>query len=122
VTTDRKLDLGPLDPSRDPVRWERLVRSVAARGAEGAARRRPGALALQLAAWARPALAFAAAVALAVWIPAWLRPAPGAPAAATPATPAATDGAARLAAWAASDEPGRASALLLTLGDDDDAR
>jgi hypothetical protein len=117
--TDRKIDLGALDPSRDPLRWERMVRSVATRGAEGARRRRPGPLALQLAAWARPALACAAALALVVWVPAWLRPAPAAPSTAVAAT---SDATARLAAWAASDDSASPGALLLTLGGDDDSR
>ncbi len=115
---DTKIDLGALDPSRDPARWDRMVRSVAARGAAGAARRRPGRIALQLAAWMRPALACAAALALAVWVPALARRAPAHPDAAS----ARMDPAARLAAWAAVDEPGSASALLLTLGGDDDSR
>jgi hypothetical protein len=117
--TDRKIDLTALDPSRDEARWERMVRSVATRGAEGAARRRPGPLLLQLAAWARPALACAAALALAVWVPAWLRASR-----VETAIPAAapTDRMARLAAGAASDDAGAATALLLALGDDDDAR
>jgi hypothetical protein len=117
--TDPKLDLTALDPSRDQVRWDRLVRSVAARGAEAAARRRPGWLALELSAWVRPALACAAGVALLVWVPTWLR----APPAPVPATSAATaDRAALLAAWAASDDPSSASTLLLVLGDHDDTR
>jgi hypothetical protein len=123
--TDRKIDLSPLDPSRDPLRWERMVRSVAARGAEAAARGRPATLALQLVAWARPAMAAAAALALAVWVPAWLRAGPTAtttpPSTTTPAGTAA-DTAARLAAWAATDESATASSLLLTLGDDDASR
>jgi hypothetical protein len=118
---DHKLDLSPLDPAAEEVRWERLVRQVAARGAAGAARRRPGWLQLQLAAWARPAMACAAAAALAAWIPAWLhRPAAVARSTAA-ATGLAAGPAARLAAWAAGDEPG-AAALLSALGDADDAR
>jgi hypothetical protein len=117
--TDRKIDLTALDPSLDQVRWERMVRSVAVRGAEAAARRRPGRLTLQLAAWARPALAFAAALALLVWVPSWLRRTPTAPATAAAAM---SDHAARIAAWAASDEPASANALLLALGDDDGSR
>jgi hypothetical protein len=117
--TEPRLDLEALDPSHDKARWERMVRSVAARGAEAAARRRPGSLELQLAAWLRPALACAAAVALLVWVPAWLRPPQ---AARTPPVAAAADQAARLAAWASSDEATAASGLLLTFGDEDDAR
>jgi hypothetical protein len=121
--TDPKLDLTALDPSRDQVRWDRLVRSVAARGAEAAARRRPGWLALQLSAWVRPALACAAGAALLAWVPTWLRPAPAESTASAPArTEALADRAALLAAWAASDEPAAASTLLLVLGDHDDAR
>jgi hypothetical protein len=115
--TERPIDLGPLDPSRDAARWERMVRGVAARAAEGAARRRPAPLLVQLAAWVRPALACAAAVALLAWVPAWLRPGQ----VATP-TSVAADLPARLAAWAASDGADAASDLLLALGDDDDAR
>jgi hypothetical protein len=116
---DPKLDLGPLDPARDQVRWERLVRSVAARGAAGADRRRPGRLALQLAAWLRPALACAAALAVVAWVPAWLHR--GGPPTAAATAPTA-DRASRLAAWATSDEAGGAGAFLAAIGDDDDAR
>lgn len=114
---DEKLDLTPLDPASDPLRWERRIRQVAARSAEGAARRRPGALSVQLAAWLRPALACAAAAALVAWIPAWLPRAPApAPVASTPA-----DRIVRLLAWADGEQPA-AAALLAALGDDDDAR
>ncbi len=112
---DEKLDLTPLDPASDPRRWERLVRQVAARGADGAARRRPGALATQLATWLRPALACAAAVALVAWVPAWLaRPAVMPQVRDTP-----PDRIARLLEWADGDQPGTA-ALLAAMGDDDD--
>lgn len=120
--TDRKIDLGALDPSRDAARWERRVRAVASRGADAARRRRPGWLALQLAAWARPALACAAALALVVWIPAIVRHAPPAAAAPSASTASAAAAPERLLAWAATDETATASALLLTLGGDDDSR
>ena len=114
-----KLDLGLLDPARQELRWERMVRSVAARGAAGAARRRPGFLSAQLAAWLRPALACAAAAALVAWVPSWLHLGavghPGATAAAG-VHPGQAD---RLAAWASGEDG--ATALLLALGDDDDA-
>ncbi len=114
---DEKLDLTPLDPAADPLRWERRIRQVAARAAEGAARRRPGALFVQLAAWVRPALACAAAAAIAAWIPAWL---PRAPAPAQVAA-APVDRMARLLAWADGEQPVNV-ALLSALEDDDDAR
>ncbi len=112
---DPKLNLSPLDPATDAVRWERLVRSVAARGAEGAARRRPGGLVIQLAAWIRPAFAMAAAVALVTWAPTWLDRARRV----SPTQPA-NDRAARLRSWASGEQPG--TALFEVLGDDDDAR
>jgi hypothetical protein len=118
------VDLGPLDPALDQVRWERLVRSVAARGAAGAALRRPRNLVLQLAAWARPAMALAAAAALVAWAPTLLRR--GVPGTSRPSTASARstppgDPAARLAAWA-DDTTSGGDALVLALGVSDDAR
>jgi hypothetical protein len=60
---DEKIDLSPLDPSRDRVRWERMVRSVAAQAA-------PHPVLLDLLRLARPALAIAAALAILAWVPA----------------------------------------------------
>jgi hypothetical protein len=113
---DPRIDLSSLDPAKDPLRWERMIRSVAVRGAAGASRRRPGWLAVQLAAWVRPALACAAALALVAWVPTWLGHGTRAP-----ADPSAgRDRAAALVDWAVGDQP--VSALLPALGDDDDSR
>ena len=68
-----RLDLSALDPSRDPERWERLVRSVASRGLARA--RLGGGVRAQLVAWWRPALALAAAAVALAWLPSLL-PAP----------------------------------------------
>ncbi len=58
-------DLRPLDPSRDPARWERLIAATSARAAlELARRRRARSPAFVLAGWARPGLAAAAVLAL----------------------------------------------------------
>jgi hypothetical protein len=61
-----KIDFGPLDPSRDAQRWQRMVSSVAERAF--ARRRLPRSIPLQLLSWARPTLAVAAALALLVWV------------------------------------------------------
>jgi hypothetical protein len=59
-----KIDLSPLDPTRDQGRWNDLISAIARRGVE--ARRRRMSVTYQLLAWARPAVAMAAAVALIV--------------------------------------------------------
>ncbi|PKN55062.1 MAG: hypothetical protein CVU56_23340 [Deltaproteobacteria bacterium HGW-Deltaproteobacteria-14] len=59
------VDLSPLDPTRDPQRWEALVARVVTRAVAHARRRLT--IGAQLAAWARPALAVAAALALVAW-------------------------------------------------------
>jgi hypothetical protein len=64
---DDRIDLSPLDPTRDELRWERMVRSVAARGR--ASRSLPEAVLLDLVRRARPALAAAAVLALCAWLP-----------------------------------------------------
>jgi hypothetical protein len=58
---DDRIDFSALDPSRDRVRWEARIAAIAAAG-----RKRPS-LFDALAAWARPALAAAAAIAVVVW-------------------------------------------------------
>ncbi|HEU0052875.1 MAG TPA: hypothetical protein VFQ39_06845 [Longimicrobium sp.] len=58
---EQPVDLSPLDPRRDPERWERLVHGIMARAAIPAAVVRGPWVAL--AAWRRPALAAAALVA-----------------------------------------------------------
>jgi len=55
-------DLSPLDPGRDPERWEALLRRTRAAARGELARR---ALAGPLARWVRPALPMAAALAMA---------------------------------------------------------
>ena len=64
---DDRIDLSPLDPSRDQLRWERMVRAVAARGR--ASRSLPEAVLRDLVRLARPVLAVAAALALVAWLP-----------------------------------------------------
>jgi len=63
-----RLDLSPLDPTRDTLRFEQLVRSVTARVV---AQRPPDAGALMIR-WWRPALAFAVSMVLAAWVPSLL--------------------------------------------------
>ena len=63
-----RIDFSSLDPTRDPQRWTRIVASVVTR----AHRRRS--LPAQLAAWARPTLAAAAACAALAWTAALLDP------------------------------------------------
>jgi len=70
---DQKIDLSALDPTRDQLRFERMVRGVASQAAARPVR--PGedddrlgasALAIQ---WWKPSLALAACLALAAWAP-----------------------------------------------------
>jgi hypothetical protein len=63
MVDDDRIDFSALDPRADRRRWEELVASTTERVI---AARRPS-LGLQLRAWARPALAVAAAVMVAVW-------------------------------------------------------
>ena len=65
---DDRIDFSALDPARDRVRWEARIAAIAAAGRRS--------LLDDLRAWARPALAAAAAVAVVVWGAAILRPAP----------------------------------------------
>ena len=59
-----RVDLSALDPTRDQIGYERLVRRILDAAAPELARRRAAATPLvQLAAWARPALAAAAVIA-----------------------------------------------------------
>jgi hypothetical protein len=101
---DERIDFSPLDPSRDRVRWERMVRSVAARGR--AARRTP------ILRWARPALAAAAIAAAAAWAPLLVRGGGGG------ATVAASDPATSLADWARSGETPAPGELIGMFGGD----
>jgi len=116
VDPDR-IDLSPLDPSRDRVRWERIVRGVAARGA--AARRRPNPVLAQVVAWWRPAMALAFAAALLAWAPAVLRP-PGSASRGDAA--AGADPVASTAWWALRERAPDAAELAIPTGASDDAR
>jgi hypothetical protein len=63
---ERWSDLSPLDPERDPDRWEALLRGTRAAAAGELARRAFAAgPAGQLARWVRPALALAASLVIA---------------------------------------------------------
>jgi len=61
---DDSIDFSSLDPARDNLRWERMVRATTARAV---AARRTSSVADQLRAWMRPALAAAALVAVSMW-------------------------------------------------------
>lgn len=101
-----RVDLSSLDPSRDALRWERLVRGVAAKAT---ARRRPS-LAEALLAWSRPALAAAALIAALAWLPALWRRAP---------EPAGPDQVAVLTDLAVRGGSAGAAEWFLGLGGDD---
>ncbi len=61
--SDDRLDLSPLDPTTDALRWARLIRAIHERAAPALALRASGAGVLsQLGRWAWPALAAAAFV------------------------------------------------------------
>jgi len=65
---ERWNDLSPLDPGRDPERWEALLRGTRAAAAGELARRAFAAgPAGQLARWVSPALAMAASLVIAAW-------------------------------------------------------
>jgi len=101
---DRKIDFSPLDPARDTARWEARIAALT----ERAVRARPRSVGDQLALWARPIAALAAAVALVVWGAAVaLGPRPAA---------AAPDPAQALLEWAAADRVPAASDVFATFG------
>ena len=107
---EQKIDLSIVDPSRDPERWEGLVQSVATRAL--AARRRRLTVGYQLLAWARPALAIAAAVALVTWVGRLASPEPNVQLAQTQEDPVVV-----LATWASSDERPSPAKVLEMLGE-----
>jgi len=105
---DDRFDLTPLDPSAaDPARWERLVRSTAARAAEA---RRQSPVLLQLVAWSGPALAAALGLAVLVWTATFVTGSP------TQTASTTEDPAFSLASWASSGEVPATSDVLDLLG------
>ncbi|MBI2894024.1 MAG: hypothetical protein HYY06_10765 [Deltaproteobacteria bacterium] len=109
---DSRIDFSPLDPSRDPERWRRMIDSITARAL---AARGPGSIPQQLLAWSRPALAMAAALTLVIWGAAWAS-------GPEPAPQARTEPAVTLAAWAADDELPPATEILQILGGQNGSR
>jgi hypothetical protein len=114
---DERVDLSALDPSRDPERWDRMVRSVAARAV--AARRRRNSVRGQLVAWTRPVLAAAASLALASWAGAL---ASGRGRHEAPPPEQREEPAFVVAQWAASGQVPSTSRILEVLGGRHDAR
>lgn len=105
MSEEREIDFTLLDPSRDRAHWEQMIDSVVERTC---ARRRSHSVGAQVRAWARPALAMAAAMALAVWAGALLSDAPTPPA----------DPAQLLSQWAVSGEVPSTTKILEVLGGD----
>jgi len=68
IDDDDRIDFSPLDPTRDGMRFERFVRTVAARAAAG---RRHAVMWAFTIRWWRPALILAAMLTLFAWAP-WL--------------------------------------------------
>lgn len=110
---DERIDLSPLDPSRDAARWDQMIESVATRASAG--RQRPSPVAVQVVAWAPAALLLAAAAALVVWL------APTGDSARAPSSGAQQPAALALARWASTGELPETSDLLETLGGEHDA-
>jgi hypothetical protein len=107
---DLKIDFSVLDPSKDKERWEGLVRAVATRAHTARARRLT--VGAQMVAWARPALALAAALALVSCAARFALPAKG-------ATITDNDSVATLASWAAEEQiPATADILEIFGGHD----
>jgi negative regulator of sigma E activity len=106
---EERIDLSPLDPSRDEARWEAMIQSAVSRGL--AARERPYTIWSQLLEWAVPALAVAATAALAVWVGAviWGKSDQGS--ATRPAEPTQV-----LTQWAAADASPATNRILEVLG------
>lgn len=115
---DDKIDFSPLDPARDALRFERMVRATAARAREAAAKSLEPTVVSQLAAWARPALALAAAAALLLWLPSVFGSKPGATPGTNPtAAKTAADPAASLVRWTQGTETPPVGEVLSALGD-----
>jgi hypothetical protein len=112
---DEKMDLSSLDPSRDAVRWERMIQSVANRAV---AARQP-AVVIDLYRYARPLLALAAAVAALTWLPALLAEKPGESARSAATSAVASDPVASLSEWAERGEVPASADLFATLGGSD---
>ena len=103
---DERLDLSPLDPTRDPVRLSALARAIAAQAGE---RAQPDPWAALWRLW-RPSLALAATCALAAWGPLlWPR---------GPSTSEAevADPASAVLEWARAGAPDSAAEVLRSLG------
>jgi hypothetical protein len=104
---DEPIDFSPLDPSRDPHRWQSRLDGIVADALRS--RQRRLSLIGQLQYFARPALAIAAAFALVSWVVAAQSSAHAPPRATVqPAT--------NLLKWAANDEVPSASEVLESLG------
>lgn len=123
MNDEPKIDLSPLEPSADGAHWERMVRSVAARGVRAVvARLRPHPILVQLAAWSRPVFAAAAVVSFA-WAPVLAltrsrSATPRQPEVATQAQGLDT----AMVQWAMNDHVPTAAELLETLSGDGHAR
>ncbi|MGC4121448.1 MAG: hypothetical protein QM765_44110 [Myxococcales bacterium] len=109
TTDDDKLDLSALDPTRDELRFERMVRSLAAKAV---AQRPPDSLGLAVRFW-RPALALAASLALLAWAPSLLTSSSSTVSSdgETTADPGTT-----LLSWASGEGPTSAADVLTTFG------
>lgn len=114
MTEEDKVDLSPLDPARDPARWDTLVRGVASRAL--AAHRARNTLAFQIAAWGRPALAAAAALAIVSWALAWSSDSGEMRTSADTTQPAAY----QLAGWAATGKLPETPQMMSALGGSND--
>ena len=117
MTNSDKLDLGPLDPSQDDARWQRMVAETARRGLEQ--QRRAQTVSRQLVAWGPATVVAAAALALVTW---------GASGVAhgriaeRSRVAERTEQAALLLRWAANDQLPPPDVLLQVVGDGHDAR
>jgi hypothetical protein len=109
--------LAPLDPQRDPERWEALLGRTRAAAAHELGRRRFAAgPAAPLARWVRPALAAAAALVIAaagLLAYAGERPAPAAALAAEPGVGEAMGVPVSLAGWVEGGDGARSEQLLV---------
>ena len=106
---NEKLDLSVLDPSRDAVKWRKLVNEIARKGIE--ARRRRLSVFAMLALWVRPCAALAATAAALLLIFSAVRPHT-----APTASPMSPDPVAAVLAWAQSDRLPDSETVLWVLG------
>lgn len=106
---DERINFAAIDPSRNELRWERIVDSLAVKAARD--RRKRLSVQWQLLGWARPVLAVAAGLCILAWTTSLLIAKRGPDTASAQDSPALT-----LAQWAANNQIPEPHLVLGVLG------